>query len=66
VTIVVEGAPEPVAASTPEELARLVSVREQSGEPRKEAIAGVARELGVAKRDVYDAVVTAKSVDPRH
>jgi 16S rRNA (cytidine1402-2'-O)-methyltransferase len=60
VTVVVEGAPEQVVASTPEELARLVAVREASGEPRKEAIAGVARELGVPRRDVYDAVVSAK------
>ena len=60
VTVVVEGAAEPVVASTPVELARLVAVREASGEPRKEAIAGVARELGVQRRDVYDAVVWAK------
>jgi 16S rRNA (cytidine1402-2'-O)-methyltransferase len=61
VTVVVEGAPEPVNASTPEELARLVAVREGTGEPRKEAIAGVARELGVPRRVVYDAVVAGKA-----
>ena len=60
VTVVVEGAAEPTVESTPIELARLVAVREASGEPRKEAIAGVARELGVPRRDVYDAVVSAK------
>lgn len=60
VTVVVEGAPAPVNDSTPTELARLVAVREATGEPRKEAIAGVARELGVPRRDVYDAVVAAK------
>lgn len=60
ITVVVEGAAEPVVASTPVELARLVAVREASGEARKEAIAGVARELGVPRRDVYDAVVSAK------
>lgn len=60
VTVVVEGAPEPVNDSTPEELARLVAVREGTGEPRKEAIAGVARELGVQRRVVYDAVLAAK------
>jgi len=59
VTVVLAGA-EPVVAETPEELARLVAVREASGEPRKEAIAGVARETGVARREVYDAVVAAK------
>ena len=60
VTLVVEGAPEPLNDSTPEELARLVAVREATGEPRKEAIAGVARELGVPRRDVYDAVLAGK------
>lgn len=60
VTVVVAGAPEPLVESTPAELARLVAVREASGETRKEAIAGVARELGVPRRDVYDAVVAAK------
>jgi 16S rRNA (cytidine1402-2'-O)-methyltransferase len=61
VTVVVEGAPEPVNASTPEELARLVAAREGTGEPRKEAIAGVARELGVPRREVYDAVLAGKA-----
>ena len=60
ITVVVEGAAEPTDESTPVEMARLVTVREASGEPRKEAIAGVARELGVPRRDVYDAVVSAK------
>ncbi len=63
VTIVVEGAPVHAVDVTPVELARLVSVREQTGEPRKEAIAGVARELGVPRREVYDAVLAAKRVD---
>ncbi|MCU1602871.1 MAG: rRNA ((1402)-2-O)-methyltransferase [Frankiales bacterium] len=61
VTVVVEGAAPITVETSPEELARLVSVREQSGEPRKEAIAGVARELGVHRRDVYDAVVASRS-----
>ncbi len=60
VTVVVEGAPQPQVESTPDELFRLVGVREASGEPRKEAIAGVARELGVPRRDVYDAVVAGR------
>jgi 16S rRNA (cytidine1402-2'-O)-methyltransferase len=60
VTVVVAGAPDVPVDLDPAELARLVAVREESGEPRKEAIAGVARELGVARRDVYDAVVAAK------
>ncbi len=60
ITVVVEGAAEQTVESTPVELARLVAVREASGEARKEAIAGVARELGVPRREVYDAVVSAK------
>ena len=60
ITLVVEGAQAHAVEVTPTELARLVAVREQSGEPRKDAIAGVARELGVPRRDVYDAVVAAK------
>jgi 16S rRNA (cytidine1402-2'-O)-methyltransferase len=61
VTVVVEGAAPVAVEATPEELARLVAVREASGEPRKEAITGVARELGVPKRDVYEAVVALRS-----
>ena len=60
VTVVVEGAAPVQVETTPTELARLVAVREASGEPRKEAIAGVARELGVPRREVYDAVVTSR------
>lgn len=63
VTLVVEGAAELLVESTPQELARLVGVREQTGEPRKEAIAGVARELGVPRRAVYDAVLAAKAAE---
>jgi 16S rRNA (cytidine1402-2'-O)-methyltransferase len=61
VTVVVEGSAPVTVELTPAELARLVAVREASGEPRKEAIAGVARELGVPKRDVYDAVVASRA-----
>ena len=64
VTLVVEGAAAPVNDSTPGELARLVAVREATGEPRKEAIAGVARELGVPRREVYAAVLGAKIAGP--
>ena len=44
------------------ELAALVSAREQAGQGRKEAIAEVAATTGVAKRLVFDAVVSAKRV----
>jgi 16S rRNA (cytidine1402-2'-O)-methyltransferase len=61
VTLVVEGAPPVTIEVTPAELARLVAAREEAGEPRKGAIAEVAKELGVPKRDVYDAVLAARS-----
>jgi len=64
VTVVVEGAPERAVEAGPDELARLVAVREEAGETRKDAVAGVARELGVPKREVYDAVVAAKAPGP--
>ncbi|UYQ62587.1 16S rRNA (cytidine(1402)-2'-O)-methyltransferase [Streptomyces peucetius] len=62
ITVVVEGAPE----TGPEELdaAELVArvrVREEAGERRKEAIAAVAAEAGLPKREVFDAVVEAKN-----
>jgi 16S rRNA (cytidine1402-2'-O)-methyltransferase len=37
-----------------------VAEREQVGQPRKEAIADVAREVGLPRRAVYDAVVAAR------
>ncbi|MFF3005170.1 16S rRNA (cytidine(1402)-2'-O)-methyltransferase [Kitasatospora sp. NPDC057940] len=62
ITVVVAGAP-PAAPQelTPAELARLVAVREEAGERRKEAIAAVAAELALPKREVFDAVVAAKN-----
>lgn len=61
VTVVLAGAP---AVSTvdadPAQLAAEVSRREASGEPRKQAISDVARDAGVAKRIVYDAVLAAR------
>lgn len=62
ITVVVEGAPRAAAEQPdPAELARRVAVRESAGEPRKAAIAVVAADAGVPKRDVFDAVVAAKS-----
>jgi 16S rRNA (cytidine1402-2'-O)-methyltransferase len=65
ITVVVEGAPE----KGPEELdaaelVRRVRVREEAGERRTEAIAAVAVEAGVPKREVFDAVVAAKRGAP--
>jgi 16S rRNA (cytidine1402-2'-O)-methyltransferase len=56
VTIVVAGALRPPRAD-PADAAEEVAVRERAGTPRKAAIAEVARELGLPKREVYDAVV---------
>ncbi|MFJ2649123.1 16S rRNA (cytidine(1402)-2'-O)-methyltransferase [Streptomyces sp. NPDC087420] len=62
ITVVVEGAPAPGATDlAPEELVRRVLVREEAGERRKEAIAAVATEAGLPKREVFDAVVAAKN-----
>ena len=62
ITVVVEGAPEKSADDiTPDELVRRVRVREEAGERRKEAIAAVAAEAGLPKREVFDAVVAAKN-----
>ncbi|AZM53730.1 16S rRNA (cytidine(1402)-2'-O)-methyltransferase [Streptomyces sp. WAC 01529] len=64
ITVVVEGAPEKSAGDLgPDELVRRVRVREEAGERRKEAIAAVAAEAGLPKREVFDAVVAAKNAD---
>ncbi|HEY8980811.1 MAG TPA: 16S rRNA (cytidine(1402)-2'-O)-methyltransferase [Streptomyces sp.] len=61
ITVVVSGAPEKAAEELDAgELVRRVRVREEAGERRKEAIAAVAVEAGIAKRVVFDAVVAAK------
>jgi 16S rRNA (cytidine1402-2'-O)-methyltransferase len=44
-------------------MVRLVLAREEAGQRRKEAIAEVAAEIGVPKRDVFDAVVAAKNAE---
>ncbi|WP_121747507.1 16S rRNA (cytidine(1402)-2'-O)-methyltransferase [Streptomyces sp. E2N166] len=62
ITVVVEGAPEQGAEEVgAEELVRRVRVREEAGERRKEAIAAVAAQVGLPKREVFDAVVAAKN-----
>ncbi|MEU9054618.1 16S rRNA (cytidine(1402)-2'-O)-methyltransferase [Streptomyces sp. NPDC048384] len=61
ITVVVEGAPEKGAEEVDAaEFVRRVRIREEAGERRKEAIAAVAAEAGVPKREVFDAVVAAK------
>ena len=66
ITLVVAGAAPDGAAAAPAELAAEVAAREAAGEPRKDAIAAVARARGIPKRDVFDAVVGAKSYDMPH
>jgi 16S rRNA (cytidine1402-2'-O)-methyltransferase len=66
ITIVVGGAsPDEVrhaqGLSGPGDWVAAVRAREAGGTPRKEAIADVARQAGVPKRDVYDAVVRDRS-----
>ncbi|MFF5343369.1 16S rRNA (cytidine(1402)-2'-O)-methyltransferase [Streptomyces althioticus] len=62
ITVVVEGAPERGPEEYDDaELVRRVRVREEAGERRKEAIAAVAAEAGLPKRQVFDAVVAAKN-----
>ena len=66
VTVVVAGAPAAGSGgpASPAQLANDVAVREGAGQDRKEAIAAVAVARGVPKRDVFDAVVAAKSTSP--
>jgi 16S rRNA (cytidine1402-2'-O)-methyltransferase len=66
ITIVVAGAPprraDPARAAP--QAAAAVAGREREGVPRKAAIAEVARELGLRKHDVYDAVLRYGADDP--
>ncbi len=64
ITLVVGGAEPLPAAHSPSDLAAEVAVRESAGQPRKEAIAEVARSRSVPKRAVFDAVVAAKQAHP--
>jgi 16S rRNA (cytidine1402-2'-O)-methyltransferase len=62
-TLVLAGAPEPTldpADLDPAALAARVAALEADGTDRKQAIAEVARNLGIPKREVYDAVVAHK------
>ncbi|MCP2336897.1 16S rRNA (cytidine(1402)-2'-O)-methyltransferase [Actinomadura rupiterrae] len=59
ITVVVGGAPEREGLTEPSDLAAAVADREASGVARKQAISEIAKENGLPKRVVYDAVVTA-------
>ncbi len=60
ITLVVAGAPD-AAVPSAGELVADVAAREAAGQPRKDAIAGVAKARGVPKRTVFNAVVAAKA-----
>ena len=61
VTLVIEGAaPTEVLTRAPEVIARLVAARETAGMERREAVATVAQELNLRKREVFDALVASK------
>ena len=56
ITLVIAGA-QPLPDTSPKEWVTLVQTRVEVGQTQRDAIAEVARELGVPKRDVYDAVL---------
>jgi 16S rRNA (cytidine1402-2'-O)-methyltransferase len=67
ITLVVagaQGAPATGAGHTTEDAAAKVAAAEEAGSTRKEAIALVAAELGLPRREIYDAVIKAKRLGP--
>ena len=60
ITLVVAGAADAVRAATAADAAAMVAQREAVGADRKEAIAAVAREVGLPKRVVYAAVAARR------
>ena len=64
ITLVVAGAPPVATEADPAALAAAVAAREDAGEQRKEAIGAVARQAGVPKRAVYEAVLHARESYP--
>ncbi|WP_328991349.1 16S rRNA (cytidine(1402)-2'-O)-methyltransferase [Kribbella sp. NBC_01245] len=65
ITVVVSGADPADRELGPAELAAEVAADEEAGTPRKQAIADVAKRLGVPKRTVYDAVLAARGDQPK-
>ncbi|GGV14346.1 ribosomal RNA small subunit methyltransferase I [Actinomadura cremea] len=61
ITVVVGGAPEPAGLTDPDDLAAAVAAREATGTRRNRAVAEIAKENGVPRAVVYDAVVKARS-----
>lgn len=68
-TVVVSGASADELRSargleSPEDWVAAVEAAERAGQDRKAAIADVARQVGIGRREVYDAVVRAKAARP--
>ena len=61
IVVVVEGAPDRVAAADPGDLVARVLARADAGDRLKDAVAAVADETGVAKRDLYQAALAARA-----
>jgi 16S rRNA (cytidine1402-2'-O)-methyltransferase len=59
ITLVVEGARAHDGLVPIEEAVRQVAARVQGGEPRRDAISAVAGDLGLSRREVYNAVVAS-------
>lgn len=60
ITVVIAGGGDQAAASDPAEWVARVEAAEAAGIDRRSAIGDVAREVGVPRREVYDAVVAAR------
>ena len=60
ITVVIEGYNPDLREYSDEEIVAKVLAREFAGELRKEAIVAVAKEIGVAKRIVFDVMVQQK------
>ena len=58
ITVVVAGASGQAAPADPDELRRAVDQRQETGLSRRDAIADVARERGLSRREVYNAAVS--------
>lgn len=63
ITLVVAGFDRSAHIFSSTDLVQMVLTRESQGESRKEAIAEVARTTGIAKRDVFDVMVSHKGAD---
>ena len=62
ITIVISGATEGAKEKSQQEIIEAVRKLESVGMDRKEAIAAIATELDLPKREVFDAMVAAKNV----